>query len=75
MGDKQICLNKVAAGRLGFGAGPWVYDQQQWRSAAAAGLTRFLEPFTVSAYVVMAAAVFPAIQARRLETVEIVRTS
>lgn len=41
---------------LRLGAGLFVYDNQQWRSAATAGLTRFLEPFTVSAYVVMAAA-------------------
>ncbi|MEB3021191.1 ABC transporter permease [[Mycobacterium] crassicus] len=41
---------------LALGAGLSVYDNQQWRSAATVGLTRFLEPFTVSAYVVMAAA-------------------
>ncbi|AFM19239.1 ABC-type transport system, involved in lipoprotein release, permease component [Mycolicibacterium chubuense NBB4] len=39
-----------------LGAGLRVYDNQQWRSEAAAGITRFLEPFTISGYVVMAAA-------------------
>lgn len=41
---------------LALGAGLSVYDNQQWRSAATGGLTRYLEPLTVSAYVVMAAA-------------------
>ncbi|WP_046320284.1 ABC transporter permease [Mycobacterium sp. UM_Kg1] len=41
---------------LALGAGLSVYDNQHWRSAATGGLTRFLEPLTVSAYVVMAAA-------------------
>jgi len=30
--------------------------QQQWRSEATIGITRFLEPFTIAGYVVMAAA-------------------
>lgn len=38
------------------GAGLQVYDNQKWRSEATAGLTRFLEPFTISGYVVMGAA-------------------
>ena len=33
-----------------------VYDNEQWRSAATQGITRFLRPFTNSGYVVMAAA-------------------
>lgn len=41
---------------VSLGAGLRVYDDQQWRSEAAAGITRFLEPFTISGYVVMAAA-------------------
>ena len=41
---------------LDLGAGLSVYDNEQWRSAAASGITRFLEPFTIAAYVVMAAA-------------------
>lgn len=41
---------------LALGAGLSVYDNQQWRTAATGGLTRFLEPLTVAAYVVMAAA-------------------
>jgi putative ABC transport system permease protein len=39
-----------------LGAGLSVYDDEQWRSEAAAGITRFLEPFTIAGYVVMAAA-------------------
>ncbi|OBF21703.1 ABC transporter permease [Mycobacterium sp. ACS4331] len=39
-----------------LGAGLSVYDDQQWRSVASHGITRFLEPFTISGYVVMAAA-------------------
>ena len=39
-----------------LGAGLWVYDDEQWRSVATAGITRFLEPFTIAGYVVMAAA-------------------
>lgn len=41
---------------LDLGAGLSVYDNEQWRSAAATGITRFLEPFTITGYVVMAAA-------------------
>jgi putative ABC transport system permease protein len=41
---------------LDLGAGLWVYDNEQWRSVAATGITRFLEPLTFAAYVVMAAA-------------------
>ena len=41
---------------LDLGAGLWVYDNEQWRSEATIGITRFLEPFTIAGYVVMAAA-------------------
>jgi putative ABC transport system permease protein len=41
---------------LRLGAGLSVYDNEEWRSVAANGITRFLEPFTIAAYVVMAAA-------------------
>jgi putative ABC transport system permease protein len=41
---------------LDLGAGLWVYDNEQWRSVATNGITRFLEPFTIAGYVVMAAA-------------------
>jgi putative ABC transport system permease protein len=41
---------------LALGAGLSVYDDRQWRSVATTGLSRFLEPLTFSAYVVMAAA-------------------
>ena len=41
---------------LGLGAGLFVYDDEQWRAVAAAGITRFLRPFTIAAYIVMAAA-------------------
>ena len=41
---------------LDLGAGLTVYDNGQWRSEATAGITRFLEPFTIAGYVVMAAA-------------------
>ena len=41
---------------LNLGAGLWVYDNEQWRSVATNGITRFLEPFTLAGYVVMAAA-------------------
>jgi putative ABC transport system permease protein len=34
----------------------WVYDNERWRSVATSGITRFLEPFTLAGYVVMAAA-------------------
>jgi putative ABC transport system permease protein len=39
-----------------LGAGLSVYDNEQWRSEATAGITRFLEPFTIAGYVVMTAA-------------------
>jgi putative ABC transport system permease protein len=41
---------------VNLGAGLRVYDNQQWRSEATIGITRFLEPFTIAGYVVMAAA-------------------
>jgi len=41
---------------LNLGAGLSVYDNDEWRSVAAAGITRFLEPFTLAGYVVMLAA-------------------
>jgi putative ABC transport system permease protein len=41
---------------VNLGAGLRVYDNLQWRSEATNGITRFLEPFTISGYVVMAAA-------------------
>ena len=41
---------------LDLGAGLSVYDNEQWRSEATTGITRFLEPFTIAGYVVMAAA-------------------
>jgi putative ABC transport system permease protein len=41
---------------LNLGAGLSVYDNGQWRSEASSGITRFLEPFTIAGYVVMAAA-------------------
>jgi putative ABC transport system permease protein len=39
-----------------LGAGLSVYDDEQWRSEAGTGITRFLQPLTFAAYVVMAAA-------------------
>ncbi len=39
-----------------LGAGLSVYDNEQWRTEATTGITRFLEPFTVAGYVVMGAA-------------------
>ena len=39
-----------------LGAGLSVYDNEQWRSVAGNGITRFFEPFTITGYVVMAAA-------------------
>ena len=39
-----------------LGAGLSVYDNEQWRSEATTGITRFLEPLTIAGYVVMAAA-------------------
>jgi len=41
---------------LALGAGLSVYDNEQWRSQATTGITRFLEPFTLAGYIVMAAA-------------------
>jgi putative ABC transport system permease protein len=41
---------------LNLGAGLYVYDNDQWRAVATSGITRFLEPFTIAGYVVMAAA-------------------
>jgi len=41
---------------LDLGAGLSVYDNKEWRVAATAGIKRFLEPFTIAGYVVMAAA-------------------
>ncbi|SBS77634.1 ABC-type transport system, involved in lipoprotein release, permease component [uncultured Mycobacterium sp.] len=41
---------------LKLDAGLWVYDNEQWRSVAATGISRFLQPFTLAGYVVMAAA-------------------
>ncbi len=39
-----------------LGAGLVVYDNDQWRSAATQGITRFLSPLTNAGYVVMTAA-------------------
>lgn len=41
---------------LRLGAGLSVYDNGEWRAVATAGITRFLEPFTIAGYVVMTAA-------------------
>ena len=41
---------------LNLGAGLYVYDNERWRTLAVSGITRFLEPFTIAGYVVMAAA-------------------
>lgn len=41
---------------VSLGAGLRVYDNPQWRSEASSGITRFLEPFSISGYVVMTAA-------------------
>ena len=41
---------------LNLGAGLFVYDNEQWRSMATIGITRFLEPLAFAAYVVMVAA-------------------
>lgn len=41
---------------LALHAGLAVYDNAHWRSAATAGVTRFLEPFTVSGYMQLLAA-------------------
>ncbi|HKV17790.1 MAG TPA: FtsX-like permease family protein [Mycobacterium sp.] len=39
-----------------LGPGLVVYDNERWRTEATAGITRFLEPFTIAGYVVMIAA-------------------
>ncbi|KRE26595.1 ABC transporter permease [Mycobacterium sp. Soil538] len=39
-----------------LGAGLRVYDNDQWHLEATDGITRFLQPFTIAGYVVMAAA-------------------
>jgi putative ABC transport system permease protein len=41
---------------LNLGAGLSVYDNEQWRSEATGGIARFLRPFTIAGYMVMAAA-------------------
>jgi len=41
---------------LNIGAGLSVYDNKEWRAVATSGITRFLEPFTIAGYVVMATA-------------------
>ena len=41
---------------LNLGAGLSVYDNEEWRLVATDGISRFLEPFTLAGYVVMAAA-------------------
>jgi putative ABC transport system permease protein len=41
---------------LDLDAGLFVYDDEQWRAVATTGITRFLQPFTIAGYVVMAAA-------------------
>ena len=41
---------------LNLDAGLFVYDNEQWRSVATNGITRFLQPITFAGYVVMAAA-------------------
>ena len=41
---------------LNLEAGLAVYDNEQWHSVATQGITRFLEPFTISGYIVMALA-------------------
>ena len=41
---------------LDLGAGLSVYDNEQWRAVAGSEITRFFEPFTITGYVVMAAA-------------------
>jgi len=40
----------------GLGADLLVYDDEQWRSEASEGITRFLRPLTSAGYVVMVAA-------------------
>ncbi len=41
---------------VNLGAGLWVYDDAQWRAEATTGITRFLQPLSFAAYVVMVAA-------------------
>jgi putative ABC transport system permease protein len=41
---------------LNMGAGLSVYDNEEWRAVATGGITRFLKPFTIAGYVVMATA-------------------
>ncbi|OBI73519.1 ABC transporter permease [Mycobacterium sp. E740] len=41
---------------LSLGAGLAVYDNTEWHSVAADGITRFLEPFTISGYIIMVVA-------------------
>ena len=41
---------------LNLDAGLFVYDNEQWRSVATNGITRFLQPITFAGFVVMAAA-------------------
>lgn len=41
---------------LDLDAGLWVFDNAEWRAVATTGINRFLEPFTIAGYVVMAAA-------------------
>lgn len=41
---------------VNLGAGLVVYDNDQWRTEATEGISRFLRPFTSSGYVVMTAA-------------------
>ena len=38
---------------LNLGAGLSVYDNDQWRSEAGSGISRFLKPLTTAGYVVM----------------------
>ena len=60
----QVAVNYASAAEAtahradftGLGAGLTVYDDEHWRSAAATGISRFLEPLTMSGYVVMVAA-------------------
>lgn len=41
---------------LDLDAGLYVYDDEHWRAVATTGITRFLQPFTIAGYIVMAAA-------------------
>ncbi|MEE3849788.1 ABC transporter permease [Gordonia sp. LSe1-13] len=41
---------------LELDAGLWVFDNEHWRAESAAGITRFLRPFTLAGFVVMVAA-------------------